>query len=303
MSKTHPTNIAASVKTRLLNEARKSNRPFGQLLQYYAMERFLFRLASSKYSDSFLLKGALMLRALGAELSRPTMDIDLLGTISNDHATIRSFVECCAAMEQDDGLVFDTTDMAVENIVEGADYHGVRVRFLARLGPARVAMQIDIGFGDKVVPEPVWIELPEILNFGAPRLKACTAETAIAEKLHAAVTRETINSRMKDFYDMYMMGKHLEFSGEVLSEAVLATFESRSTAISTEAPKALTPGFASFPGKQEQWNAFIRKRQLDDPPEFADAISYLITFLLPVLKAIAKRESFEATWSEGGPWR
>jgi predicted nucleotidyltransferase component of viral defense system len=302
LSVSNLTNVAASVKGRLLNIARKSNRQFDQLLRYYAMERFLYRLSMSQYNRDFLLKGSLMLRSFGAELSRPTMDIDLLGKTSNDKIVLRKMAEDCCAIVVDDGIVFDTTDMTLQNIVEGADYHGVRVRFSARLGPARIPMQIDIGFGDKVVPAPVWIDLPQILDFGTPHLRACTAETAIAEKLHAAVSREAINSRMKDFYDIYMMGSHLAFEGYNLASAIKATFDNRETPIDTIAPLALTPDFACLPGKKEQWNAFIRKLQLDNPPSLEEAVMFMAGFLLPVLKSIASDNSFSNHWNPGGPW-
>lgn len=295
--------MAASVKDRLLNEARKSHRPFDQLLRYYAMERFLYRLSLSQHSQDFLLKGSLMLRSLGAELSRPTMDIDLLGNMSNDKKILREMVEECCSIYVNDGILFETAVITLQDIVEGADYHGVRIRFNARLGPARIPMQIDIGFGDAVVPAPVWIELPEILDFGTPRLRACTPETAIAEKLHAAVSRETINSRMKDFYDMYMMGLYLEFEGNIFVAAITATFDKRSTPIKDNVPLALTPAFVQYPGKQEQWNAFIRKLQPENRLSLEDVIDFLTEFLLPVLKAIASREQFCLQWKPGGPWQ
>ncbi len=266
------------------------------------MERFLYRLSLSQHAESFLLKGSLMLRALGAELSRPTMDIDLLGEKSNNHTHLHRMIDECSSIEVSDGIVFDTTDITLQNIVEGADYHGVRIRFTARLGPARIPMQIDIGFGDTVVPAPVWIDLPEILDFGVPHLRACTAETAIAEKLHAAVTHDTINSRMKDFYDMYMMGTHLKFKERVLRDAVRATFENRATPVPNGVPPALSPDFAGFPGKQAQWNAFIRKLQLDNPPDFRVVISFLAEFLLPILNSVANDKEPCLTWSPGGPW-
>ncbi len=297
------TNVSASVKARLSNEARRTHRQFDQLLTYYAMERFLYRLSLSQHSEAFLLKGSLMLRALGAELSRPTMDIDLLGKTSNDHAHLRRMIEDCSSMVINDGIIFDTTGITLQNIAEGADYHGVRIRFIARLGLARIPMQIDIGFGDKVVPAPVWVKLPEILNFGAPRLRACTAETAIAEKLHAAVCRETINSRMKDFYDMYMMGTHLNFQGSSLGAAIKTTFDNRTTLIPRGVPLALSPGFAQLPEKQMQWNAFIRRLQLDNTPTFRDVISFLADFLLPVLNIVANDETYNLDWQPGGPWR
>ena len=303
MSVSKVTNMAASVKDRLLNEARNSHRPFDQILRYYAMERFLYRLSVSQHAQDFLLKGSLMLRSLGAELSRPTMDIDLLGKTSNDKVILRKMVEECCAIDINDGILFETTGITLLDIVEGADYHGVRISFNARLGPARIPMQIDIGFGDKVVPAPVWIELPEILDFGTPRLRACTAETAIAEKLHAAVSRETINSRMKDFYDIYMMGHYLQFKGNILVDAVKATFNNRDTPIKKKVPLALTSDFAQYPGKKEQWAAFVRKLQLKNQPALEDVIDFMADFLLPVLNAIACEEKFTLQWQPGGPWQ
>jgi len=297
------TNVAASVKDRLLNEARKSHRQFDQLLRYYAMERFLYRLSKSQHAQDFLLKGSLMLRSLGAELSRPTMDIDLLGKTSNNKDILRRMTEDCCAIVVNDGIIFDTTNITLQEIIEGADYHGIRIRFNARLGPARIPMQIDIGFGDKVVPAPVWIEFPEIFDFGTPRLRACTAETSIAEKLHAAVSRETINSRMKDFYDIYKMGHYLQFKGTILTDAIKATFDNRDTPIKKKVPLALTPEFALYPGKQEQWAAFVRKLQLENQPALKDVIDFMADFLLPVLNAIASEEKFTLQWQPGGPWQ
>jgi len=296
-------NIAASVRARLLNEARMRHRPFNEMLQYYAMERFLFRLAASAYGKSFLLKGALMLRAVGAEMSRPTMDIDLLGKVSSEHWSLRQVFEECVAIEVADGMTFDPKSINIQNIAEDADYHGVRIRFNGLLGTARIRIQIDISFGDKVTPGPMWVDVPQILDFGVPRFRACPPETAIAEKLQIMVSLEAINSRMKDFYDIYLMSQHLEFKSTVLAAAVLATFTNRGTDIPTDTPLALSSEFGEVPGKQEQWNAFVKGLYTDDVPSLDQVVSWLSGFLMPVLRSASTGKPFDRTWVKGGPWR
>ena len=279
------------------------HRPFNEMLQYYAMERFLFRLATSPYGKSFLLKGALMLRAVRAEMSRPTMDIDLLGKVSSEHGHLRQVVKECVAIKVADGMIFDPKSIDIQNIAENADYHGVRIRFNGFLGTARIRIQIDISFGDKVMPGPIWVNVPPILDFGVPRLQACPPETAIAEKLQTMVSLEAINSRMKDFYDIYLMSQHLEFNGTVLVAAVLATFTNRGTDIPINTPLALSPEFGEVPGKQEQWNAFVKGLHRDNVPSLDEVCCWLSRFLMPVLKGASTRKPFDRTWLKGGPWR
>jgi len=196
--------LGASVRERLLNRARSQTRPFQELLQYYAMERFLYRLSRSRYSEKFILKGALLLTAWRAPLSRSTMDIDLLGRTSNDLEHIRTLVgEVCAMESQPDGIEFDAKSVKAARIKEDAEYEGVRVRFHATLACARISMQIDIGFGDVVTPSAIEIKYPTLLEFPAPVLLAYPKETVIAEKLEALTALGTLNSRMKDYFDLW----------------------------------------------------------------------------------------------------
>ena len=157
MTKPGTKNVGASVRQRHLNKARETGRPFSELLQYFAMERFLYRLSKSEHADKFVLKGALMLTAWNAPLLRPTMDIDLLGTTGNDIGAMAAIVRqiCAGHVEPDDGLVFDAATVQGERIAEAAEYEGVRIRFRATLDAARIQMQLDIGFGDVVVPAAV----------------------------------------------------------------------------------------------------------------------------------------------------
>ena len=173
--------IAASVRQRLLNRARDTGRPFSELLQYFAMERFLYRLSRSVHADKFVLKGALMFAAWQAPVTRPTMDIDLLGIMDNSvDAIVAIAKEICLQEVEPDGLVFDPDSLGGERIVEDTDYGGVRVRFRGTLGTARVTMQLDIGFGDVVVPKPETADYPTILDLPVPRLRGYSRESAIA---------------------------------------------------------------------------------------------------------------------------
>ncbi len=181
-------NVAASVRARLANHATQTERPFQEVLQYYAMERLLYRLSRSSHASSFVLKGALMLRVWGAAAQRPTKDVDLLGQTSNSVEHIaRVFRDVCAVDVEADGMVYDSGSVTGSLIKEDAEYHGVRVKFLATLERARAPMQVDIGFGDRLVPAPETIDFPTILDFPAPRLRGYRRETVVAEKLHAMV--------------------------------------------------------------------------------------------------------------------
>jgi len=158
--------LGASVRQRLLNQSRAQSRPFHELLQYFAMERFLYRLAKSPHADRFILKGALLLTAWRAPVSRPTMDIDLAGRTENRPDHIKAIVSAvCAAVVEPDGIEFDRDSIEVRRIKEDADYEGVRVQFHATLAKARIPMQLDIGFGDVITPGPTEVSYPTILDF------------------------------------------------------------------------------------------------------------------------------------------
>jgi len=194
--------VAATVRQRLFNKAKSTGRPFQELLQYCAMERFLYRLAQSPHADKFVLKGALMFTAWRAAASRPTKDIDLLGKTKNTVAVLRIVQDVCAHEAEPDGLVFDAATAEGEVIKEDADYEGVRITFRGSLQNARVSTQIDVGFGDVVTPSPVMVEYPTILEFAPPRLRGYTPETVVAEKFEAMVKLGQLNRRMKDFYNI-----------------------------------------------------------------------------------------------------
>jgi len=214
-------NSPASVRQRLLNRARKDKRPFNELLQYYAMERFLYRLSRSTHSDQFILKGALMLRAWGSAEVRPTMDIDMLGRTSNDDAHIIDQIRDILAVEmEEDGLTFDPGSIRSSRITEDADYEGIRIRFQGKLDSAKISMQIDIGFGDVVYPKPEETDFPTLLESPVPRLLCYSQVSAIAEKFEAMVKHGMLNSRMKDFYDIWLLSRLFNFEGAMIAEAI-----------------------------------------------------------------------------------
>jgi len=199
-------NIAASVHQRLLNKAKDSNHPFNEILQYFTIERFIYRLSKSPHAEKFILKGALMFIAWNTSLSRPTKDIDLLGRINNSVEEIVSVVtDVCEQDVESDGISFDTDTISAMRITEDTDYEGVRVRVQGTLGTIRLSLQIDTGFGDVIVPKASKIVYPTILDFPAPKLKGYSMESTIAEKFQAMVKLGILNSRMKDFYDVWLL--------------------------------------------------------------------------------------------------
>jgi len=296
-------NVTASVHQRLLNHARAEGRPFNEVLQYFALERFLYRLGRSPYRRQFVLKGALMFTAWQSPFSRPTRDIDLLGYLDNSVERAVSAIQAvCQEPVPGDGLRFDAESVAGERTIEAANYEGVRVRFLAYLGNARIPMQIDIGFGDAVVPGPSLVRLPSILDFPPPELQGYSRESIIAEKLQAMVYLGAINSRMKDFYDIWLLATCFDFEGTILARAISETFHRRRTAFPT-APVAFSDTFAQDREKQAQWVAFIRRHHIgDSPTTLHEAVQLIAAFLQPAIHALSAGQPFSRHGPPGGPW-
>ena len=295
--------VGASVRQRLLNQSRTQERPFQELLQYFAMERFLYRLGQSPFADRFILKGALLLTAWRAPMTRPTMDIDLAGRTSNELDHIAQLISTvCDLITEPDGIEFNRASIEVTRMKEDADYEGVRVKFHAMLAKARVPMQIDIGFGDVVVPEPTTIEYPTLLDFPAPVLQAYPRETVIAEKLEAITKLGLLNSRMKDYYDIALLSRMYSFEGENLMRAIVATFRHRETKIEAE-PIGLTDAFYTDPARAVQWRAFIRRSRFTNQSAHLERLVVEIRqFALSVLAAAAAEKAFKARWQPGAAW-
>ena len=297
-------NIAASVHQRLLDRARESHRPFNELLQNFAIERFIYRLSMSSYRDAFILKGALLFSVWRVPESQPTLDIDLLGRIDNRIGVITAALrDVCNAAVETDGMSFNPDTVAAVRIAGDAEYEGVRVRLKGGLGNARVSLQVDIGFGDTIVPGPCEIEYPVLLDFPPPKLSGYSIESTIAEKYQAMVKLGILNSRMKNFYDIWMLSRSFEFRGEILAEALEKTFANRDTVIAAN-PRVFDSSFAEDGDKNIQWRAFTRKSKLDNAPEtFSEVVAAVNIFLEPLLFALSRQEPFHGSWSGFGPWR
>jgi hypothetical protein len=242
-----------------------------------------------------------MLAVWKAPLFRPTMDIDVLGKTPNDIEGMVAIVKelCAAVVQPDDGLVFNAATVEGERIAEAAEYEGVRVRFRATLDAARIPMQIDIGFGDVVLPAPIATTYPTILDLPAPRLLGYSRETAVAEKFEAMVKLGEL-SRMKDFFDISLLARAFDFDGPSLSEAIEKTFNRRGTVLPKGEPAALKAEFCSNPQKRAQWAGFIRRMKLRDVPALADIVGELRAFLLPPMQAQVAHEHFYFRWTASG---
>jgi Nucleotidyl transferase AbiEii toxin, Type IV TA system len=299
-------NVAASVRAHLLNLARERNEDFNLVLTKYALERMLYRISQSPYKAIFILKGALLFELWTDQRYRPTRDADFLSRGDSDPVRFQEiFKELCAIAVEDDGLVFDPATVTAERIKENADYEGVRVNFTGLLEKARIAMQMDIGFGDAITPEAVEATFPVMLDLPAPVLFTYPRETAIAEKFEAMVKLGIANSRMKDFHDVRALARLFGFEGAVLSEAIKKTFERRGTAIPTTAapPTVFTPEFFDNKSNRGQWQAFVNKNsRYVEPISLQELVADIERFLMPLIAPASGEDPAGWTWPAGGPW-
>lgn len=285
-----PRDVGASVRARLLTLAREKGQAFDLLLTRYATERLLYRLSTTPHRDRFVLKGAMLITTWFDDPHRPTRDVDLLGY--GDPAPepmLAVFKEICAVKEND-GILFDVEALRIDLIREQLEYGGLRLRTTARLAGARIAVVIDIGFGDAIEPGVEEINLPVMLDLPAPRLRAYPRETVVAEKFQAMVLFGLANTRMKDYYDIWILSRSYAFDAERLSRAIAATFERRGTAIPEDLPDALTPAFSTDATKQRQWEAFARDLAAE-VPSLEVIVADLAGFLMPHARQALKRTS------------
>ncbi len=252
-----------------------------------------------------MLKGALMLNVWEqTSLSRPTLDIDVLAKrIGNDvESIVRAVQEICSQTVEPDGITFDPVTVRGEQIAEEAEYEGVRVRLRGSLGNARLSLQLDVGFGDVVIPAVEEMDYPAILDFPPPRLRGYSKESTVAEKFEAAVRHGDVNSRMKDFFDIWFLSRQFDFDGATLAKAIKEVFSRRGTEPPPEAVP-LSPAFAEDPSRAAQWRAFRNRNRLDSAPEsFADLMVAVVAFLKPVAAAVSVGNPFRSRWTSPGPW-
>ena len=289
-------NLPASILARLLTLAKQRGDDYSLLLNRFALERLLLRISTSPHANRFLLKGALLFALWYDEPHRSTRDADLLGFGADDEANLIATFRDIAAMEVGDGIVFDLESVKADAIREGNTYGGTRITLVARIGSTRCALQIDVGFGDAVTPEPQTIAYPTLLkDFQAPTLRAYPVYTVIAEKYQAMVMLGQANSRMKDFYDLAVIARRSELDGATLAAALAATFARRQTALPSERPLALTSQFSQAPPKRRQWQAFLNKNRIT-AGSLTDTVGLLNLLLWPPTEVATANSQTTATW-------
>ena len=234
-------NRAASIRARLKQHADASKQDFNLVLTRYGLERLLYRLSISDYAGNFLLKGALLFQLWYGHPYRPTHDADLLGFGPDDVPTSVAVFRSIAAMAVavDDGIVFNPTSATGTEIRKNAGYRGVRVDLRATLDGARIALQVDIGFGDAVTSDAQAVHSPRpMADMPAPMLRVYPKATVVAEKTHAISVLGMTNSRMKDFFDLWVLLRDETLDNSELERALEATFSRRQAAL----PKAIPTG-------------------------------------------------------------
>jgi len=272
--------LARSLQAKLSQQAKRIGADPNLVLTRYAVERYLYRLSRSTYTEKFVLKGALLMFAWMGDTFRPTRDADMLGFGDlAPESLAKIFAELCAVPVEPDAMTYLADTLRLEPIRHDDDYGGHRVTLMARMGAARLRVQVDIGIGDAVVPAPEWIEYPSLLDLPKPRLRAYTPATVIAEKFHAITVLGMLNSRLKDYYDLYSLSQGCDATSAAISKAIKATFRRRNTVVPDAWPIGLTSEFAGDAAKQRQWNAFLEKSRVPGPTlaQVIDAIRRLLS--------------------------
>lgn len=287
---------ADSVKARLHNLARQRGVALDYLMVHYCIERFLYRLSISSYADRFILKGGLLLYAILHHEARATRDVDFLAhRIDNSMEGVQEAIQRICDIPIDDGIFYDTDSLEVERISEDADYQGVRIKLFAYLDRSRVRMQLDIGFGDVMAPGPLMRAYPSLLDMESPQLLSYPSESVIAEKFEAMLSLADVNSRMKDFYDIYTLSQTVKYDGATLQAAIAGTLERRNTLLQDQ-PVVFEPLFFTLPDKQAQWQVFQHRIGMAKILSFKDVVGVIKALVFPPYESILAGKTFEGQW-------
>ncbi len=289
---------AMSVKDRLKNLAKTEGGTLQEKLMSYGMERTIYRISVSPYADHFILKGGIFLYALfNGNYARSTVDIDLLAKqTSNNAQNMFTIFQEILSIESDDALRYDLSSLVVKNITEFKKYHGVNISVTAYLDRTRIPISIDIGFGDVIYPNCIEMEFPVLLNMETPRIKAYSVYSVIAEKFEAITSLGTVNSRFKDFYDIYILAGNFDLNGSDLKNAIMETFSHRHTGFDDIV--VFDDAFSDDAMRQTGWNAFIQKKRTTENVQF-DIVTRAIQCLLqPVIDAVIHNKVFEMHWDK-----
>jgi predicted nucleotidyltransferase component of viral defense system len=297
---TKPEQLAASVRQRLKNLTGTTD--FQTMLVRYALERLLYRLSQSSYRQQFVLKGALLFDIWLDRSHRATRDVDFLGFGDNTPTRIEAiFRELCSIDVVADGLDFAVSSIVSSRIKADCEYEGVRINLLAYLAGTRtqIPVQVDVGFGDAITPSPISVEFPALLSFPAPQVLSYPRETVVAEKFQAMVLLGMSNTRLKDFYDLWVLATNFSFDGIVIGAALTATFERRRTPLPQTHTDVvvLTSLFTTDSQKQQAWKAFLRKHQLvANELSLIEVAEIIQEFILPVSEIVSSGELFFGQW-------
>jgi predicted nucleotidyltransferase component of viral defense system len=276
---------------------------FQVLLTHYALERLLYRLGRSRYRGRFLLKGALLFNVWYDQPVRSSMDADLLDEGPGDIPKMEKiFRDLCRLSVEPDGLEFLADTVHGEEIRENSEYQGIRVILAALLAGARIHLQVDIGFGDAVIPPAKTIKYPALLDYPAPSVKAYTHYTVIAEKFQTIVDKGLANSRMKDYYDIWYISRHSDIDGVTLAKSIAATFKRRKAELPKTIPEGLNKGFSSDHSKQRQWASFLKKHKPRETRELPAVVDEIHNFLMPVVISLIDQKQYAKVWRPGQGW-
>lgn len=295
-------NVSASVLAKLKSKAREDGVEFQQMLTRYGLERMLYRLSQSAHARSFLLKGAMLFNLWFDMPHRPTTDVDMLGYGDPGLDTLAEIFKKVCEIACEDGVAFDPGTVKAEEIRKDANYEGVRVTFLGFIDKVRCPIQVDVGYGDAVTPEALDVEYPVLLSdLPRPSLRAYPKDTVVAEKTEAIVKLAMANTRLKDYFDLWILSQYASFDGRILASALAETFGRRKTTVEAS-PIGLSDDFANDGLKVRQWDAFIKKNRLQ-APVLPEVVRGLRQFLQPMLASIDNAEAFSGHWPRGGPWQ
>lgn len=280
-----------SIKSRLKNFAVKNGCTFQEALTYYGLERTIYRISVSKYAEHFVLKGGIFLYAIfNRNYERATTDVDLLARrISNSGEEMKIIFQDILSQNYDDALVYDINSITVEDITEFKEYHGLHVSAVGYLDRTKIPIGIDIGFGDVIYPDAVKMDFPVILDMDSPRINVYSLESTIAEKLEAIIHNGYLNSRYKDFYDIYVLSQKYEFSYEKLRNAVTETFANRETQMTMESA-VFGDEFLNDPMHQKRWDAFLNKKKAHIQVSIEEMMDRIKVFVSPLLEGIEKEK-------------
>lgn len=298
-------NIPASIQARLKNKATESQRPLNELLQYYGMERFLYRLSKTQHVNNLILKGGLMFYGLEIPMRRTTRDIDFLGISENLQSDILSVLrEAISVPSPEDGVQFDAATLRLSRSQADENQGGIRITFVGYLGKTRMPIQVDVGFSDELASDALDMDYPVLLaGMEKPRLRGYPPESIISEKFHAIVRFAEANSRWKDYYDIDLLADTFEFEGRALVNAMKSTFDNRPSKLTDQVPYGLRAEFAS--ANQENWEAFLKKSNLqnDSPGDLNAVINRIWRFLeYPLREMQSGKQGKSKHWTRDTGW-